>query len=86
MPAHSELKHHVDHMAFMLHEMQKELDNARAYANQNHAEVVERKQTLAILSKARKSLRSQHDKKDRIITRLCQKIATLEETIHDQEI
>ena len=36
MPGHPELKHHVDHLAFMLHEKQKELDNARAYANQNH--------------------------------------------------
>src|SRR3954469_18738762 len=33
MPGHPDLKHHVDHLAFMLHENQKELDNAHAYAN-----------------------------------------------------
>ena len=86
MPDHPELKHHVDHMDFMLHDTQKELDNAHDHVNQSNAEAVERKETIAILTKERKSLCSQHDKKDRIIARLRQKIATLEETIHDQEI
>ena len=86
MPAHPKLMHHVDHMDFMLHETQKELDNAHDHAKQSNAEAVERKETLAILTKERKSLHSQLNKKDRIIACLRQKIATLEETIHDQEI
>ena len=36
-PMHPELRHHVDHLDFMLHETHKELDNARAYANHRHS-------------------------------------------------
>ena len=42
LPSHPELKHHVDHLDFMLHKTHKELDTARAYANQNHAIAVEK--------------------------------------------
>ena len=33
MSPHSELKYHVEHLDYMLHETRKELDNARAHAN-----------------------------------------------------
>ena len=86
MPGHPELKHQVDNLDFMLYDRQMELDNARAYANHNHAIAVKKDQTLAILARERQSLRRQHDKKDRIIDRLRKKVATLEKTIREQEI
>ena len=33
MQPHPELKHHVEHLDFILYQTQKELDNAREYAN-----------------------------------------------------
>ena len=34
MPPHPELKYHVEHLDFMLHETRKELDNSRAHVSQ----------------------------------------------------
>src|SRR3954465_8870110 len=48
VPQHPELKHHVDHLSFMLYGRQKELDNACAYANHNYVIAVKKDQTLAI--------------------------------------
>ena len=56
VPGHPELKHQVDHLDLMLYDRQKELDNARAYANHNHAIAVRKDQTLAILAMERYSL------------------------------
>src|SRR4051812_24160611 len=36
-PHHPELKSQVDHLSFMMYDRQKELDNARAYANHKYA-------------------------------------------------
>src|SRR4051812_311772 len=36
VPQHPKLKHHVDHLSFMMYDRQKELDNARTYANHNY--------------------------------------------------
>ena len=86
MQGHPELKKHVDNLDFMLYDRQKELDNACAYANHNHAIAVKKDQTLTILAKEHQSLRRQRDKKDRTIDLLRKKVATLEKTIHEQEI
>ena len=86
MLSHPELKHHVDHMAFMLYETQKELDNARSYTNHNYAITVKKDQTIAILVKERKTFRRLRDKKDHIIARLRHKVTDLEETIHERDM
>src|SRR4051812_47108406 len=83
---HLELKHQVDQIDFMLYDRQKELDNARAYANHNHAIAVKKDQTLAIVVKDRKSLCHLRDKKDHIIALLCHKVSDLEETIHERDM
>ena len=33
VPGHAEMRHHAEHLDFMLHEVRKELDNSRAHAN-----------------------------------------------------
>ncbi|KAK1686257.1 hypothetical protein QYE76_047105 [Lolium multiflorum] len=55
--SHTQLKHHVEHLDFMLHETQKELDNSRVYANQTHLHLAEHADAIKILAKDRKSLR-----------------------------
>ena len=85
MPPHPELQYHVEHLDFMLHETRKELDNSRAYANQTHIEHAKMTDTINILAKERKALRHQRAKKDYIIARLRTRIASLEQTIKDQE-
>src|SRR3954469_16214551 len=86
VPVHPELKQQVDLLSFMLYDRQKELDNARAYANHNYAIAVKKDQTLAILAKERKSFGHLRDKKDRIIARLHHKVSDLEETIHGRDM
>src|SRR3954463_10452813 len=49
VPHHPELKHQVDHLSFMMYDRQKELDNARSYANHKYAIAVKKDQTIAIL-------------------------------------
>src|SRR3954469_15218972 len=77
VPYHPELKHQVDHLSFMLYDRQKDLDNARSYANHNHAIAVMKDQTIAILAKEHKTFRRLRDKKDRIIARLPHKVSDL---------
>ncbi|KAK1619766.1 hypothetical protein QYE76_025283 [Lolium multiflorum] len=38
---HPELRHHAEHLDFMLYQTQKDLDATRAYANQTHAHITE---------------------------------------------
>jgi len=85
VPGHPELRHHAEHLDFMLHEVRKELDNSRAHANQKHREHAEMKDAIKLLAKDRKSLRLQRTKKDSLIARLRTKIAALEQTVKDQE-
>ena len=75
---HPELRYHVEHQDFMLHETRKELDNSRAQANQTQLEHAKMKDTINLLAKDRKSLRQQRAKKDSIIARLRTRIAALE--------
>ena len=82
---HPELRYHVEHLDFMLHEVCKELDNSRDQANQTQVEHAKMKGTINILAKERRSLRQQRAKKDDTIARLRTKIAALEQTVKDQE-
>src|SRR3954469_23668144 len=85
-PYHHELKTQLDHLSFMMYDRQKELDNARAYANHKHAITVKKDQTIAMLVKDRKSRRRQLDNKEHIIARLRHRITDLEETIHERDM
>jgi hypothetical protein len=82
---HPKLKHHVDHLDFMLHETQKELDNARVYANQTHVALAQHADAIKMLAKDHKTLRHHRAKKDATIARLRAKIASLEATVKAQE-
>jgi uncharacterized protein (DUF3084 family) len=82
---HPELKYHVEHLDFMLHETRKELDNSRVYANQTHLHMSQQTEAIKMLAKDRKTLRQQRAKKDSTIARLRAKIASLEETVQAQE-
>ncbi|KAK1663352.1 hypothetical protein QYE76_051511 [Lolium multiflorum] len=82
---HPQLRHHVDHLDYMLYQTQKELDNSRAYANQTHMALAHHADAIKLLAKDRKSLRLQRAKKDATIARLRAKIVTLEATVKAQE-
>src|SRR3954470_16036642 len=85
-PYHHELKSQLDHLSFMMYDRQKELDNARSYANHKYAIAAQMDQTIAMLVKDRQSRRRQLDKKERIIARLRHWITDLEETIHERDM
>ncbi|KAK1682141.1 hypothetical protein QYE76_042989 [Lolium multiflorum] len=82
---HPQLRHHVDHLDYMLFQTQKELDNSRGYVNQTHFALTQHGQAIRMLNKDRKSLRLQRAKKDATIVRLRAKIAALEITVKVQE-
>ncbi|KAK1610717.1 hypothetical protein QYE76_034390 [Lolium multiflorum] len=82
---HPQLRHHVDHLDYMLFQTQKELDNSRGYANQTHFALAQHGEAIRMLNKDRKSLRLQRAKKDATIVRLRAKIAALEITVKAQE-
>ena len=85
LQSHPELKHHVKHLDFMLHKTQKELDNARVYANQTYLHIAQQTNAIKMLTRDRKTLRQQRAKKDATIARLRAKIASLEATVQTQE-
>src|SRR3954471_21003869 len=76
-PYHPELKSQLDHLSFMMYDRQKELDNARAYANHKYAIAKKKDQTITMLVKDHKSRRRQLDKKERVIARLRHRITDL---------
>ncbi|KAK1629005.1 hypothetical protein QYE76_003320 [Lolium multiflorum] len=82
---HPELRHHAEHLDFMLYQTQKDLDASRAYANQTHAHITEQGEAIKLLNNDRKSLRQQRAKKDATIRRLRARIASLEATVKAQE-
>ncbi|KAK1608146.1 hypothetical protein QYE76_031819 [Lolium multiflorum] len=82
---HPQLRHHVDHLDYMLFQTQKELDNSRGYANQTHMALAQHADAIKMLNQDRKSLRLQRAKKDATIVRLRAKIAALEITVKAQE-
>ncbi|KAK1694551.1 hypothetical protein QYE76_011248 [Lolium multiflorum] len=82
---HPELKYHVEHLDFMVHETRKELDNSRVYANQTHLHISQQTDAIKMLAKDHKSLHQQRAKKDATIARLRAKIVSLEATVKAQE-
>ncbi|KAK1683928.1 hypothetical protein QYE76_044776 [Lolium multiflorum] len=85
MSSHPQLKHHVEHLDFMLYHTQQDLDHSREYANQTHARIIEQGDCIKMLAKDRRTLRQQRAKKDATIDRLRAKIAALEATVKAQE-
>ncbi|KAK1615923.1 hypothetical protein QYE76_021440 [Lolium multiflorum] len=85
LPLHPQLRHHVDHLDFMLYHTQQDLDNARAYANQTHLALANHADAIKMLAKDRKTLRLQRAKRDATIERLRARIASLEATVKAQE-
>src|SRR3954467_7976105 len=50
-PYHHDLKTQLDHLSFMMYDRQKELDNARSYADHKYAISAKKDQTIAMLVK-----------------------------------
>ncbi|XP_071681542.1 uncharacterized protein [Lolium perenne] len=78
---HPEMRHHAEHLDFMLYHTQQDLDNARMYANQTHLALATHADAIKHLARERKKLRLQHAKKDATIARLRAQIASLEATM-----
>ncbi|KAK1613576.1 hypothetical protein QYE76_019093 [Lolium multiflorum] len=85
MSSHPQLRHHVEHLDFMLYHTQQDLDHSREYANQTHVRIIEQGDCIKMLAKDRRTLRQQRAKKDATINRLRAKIAALEATVKAQE-
>ncbi|KAK1680900.1 hypothetical protein QYE76_041748 [Lolium multiflorum] len=85
LPFHPVLRHHVDHLDFMLCETRTELDNSRGLANYAYAQMVQKDETIKVIAKERRTLRRVNAKQDYTINRLRAKIVALKETIRTQE-
>ncbi|KAK1696734.1 hypothetical protein QYE76_013431 [Lolium multiflorum] len=85
LQSHPQLRHHAEHLDYMLYHTQKELDNSRAYANQTHLALITHGDAIKQLSRDRNKLRLKCAKKDVTITRLRAQIASLEATVKAQE-
>ncbi|KAK1668865.1 hypothetical protein QYE76_057024 [Lolium multiflorum] len=84
LPFHPVLRHHVDHMDFMLFETRAELDNSRSAANHTHHQLNQYAETIKVIAKERRTLRQLVAKRDSTIHRLKAKLAVLKETIATQ--
>jgi hypothetical protein len=84
LPSHPQLRHHVDHLDFMLSETRIDLDNSREYANHTHIQLVQQADTIRVIARERRALRRANQKKDHAINRLKARIATLKATIAAQ--
>ena len=85
LQSHPELRHHAEHLDFMLYHTQLDLDNARMYANQTHLTLATHGDAIKMLSRDRNKLRLRCAKKDVTITRLRAQISSLEATVKAQE-
>ncbi|KAK1605040.1 hypothetical protein QYE76_028713 [Lolium multiflorum] len=85
LQSHPELRHHAEHLDFMLYHTQLDLDNARMYANQTHLALATHGDAIKMLSRDRNKLRLRCAKKDVTITRLRAQISSLEATVKAQE-
>lgn len=84
LPFHPVLRHHVDHLDFMLFETRAELDNSRAAANHTQQQPNQYAETIKVIAKERRTLRQLVAKRDSTIHRLKAKLAVLKETIATQ--
>ncbi|KAK1564123.1 hypothetical protein QYE76_037628 [Lolium multiflorum] len=85
LSSHPVLKIHVQHLDFMLHETRKELELTRVHNHRAQMTLAHHAEAIRMLAKDRKSLRLQRAKKDATISRLREKIRTLEVTVRTQQ-
>jgi hypothetical protein len=50
LPSHPQLRHHVDHLDFMLSETRIDLDNSREYANHTHIQLAQQADTIRVIA------------------------------------
>jgi hypothetical protein len=84
-PLHHELRHHVDHLDFMLYSTQQEADRAYAKANLDHFALLQARGTIELLAKERRHLRRQRQARDDTIKKLKAKVTELKDFISDLE-
>ncbi|KAK1608912.1 hypothetical protein QYE76_032585 [Lolium multiflorum] len=85
LSSHPVLKHHVEHLDFMLHETRKDLEQTRVHAHRAQMALAHHADAIRLLAKDRRTLRLQRAKKDATIARLREKIRTLEATVRSQQ-
>ncbi|KAK1665174.1 hypothetical protein QYE76_053333 [Lolium multiflorum] len=85
LPFHPVLRHHVDHLDFMLCETRTALDNSRGLTNYAYLQMIQKDETIKVIAKERRTLRRENAKKDYAIHRLKAKVAAMKETIKTQE-
>ncbi|KAK1650420.1 hypothetical protein QYE76_068225 [Lolium multiflorum] len=85
LSSHPVLKHHVEHLDFMLHETRKDLELTRVHAHRAQMALAHHADAIRLLAKDRRSLRLQRAKKDATIARLRETIRTLEITVRTQQ-
>jgi cell division protein FtsB len=84
-PLHHELRHHVDHLDFMLYSTQQEVDRAHANANLDHFALLQARGTIKLLAKERRHLRRQRQARNDTIGKLKAKVTELKDYISDFE-
>ncbi|KAK1697137.1 hypothetical protein QYE76_013834 [Lolium multiflorum] len=84
LPYHPVLRHHVDHLDYMLYETRSALSNSRSAANHTQQQLNQYADTIKVIAKERRTLRQLVAKRDATIHRLKTKIAVLKETISTQ--
>ncbi|KAK1696672.1 hypothetical protein QYE76_013369 [Lolium multiflorum] len=84
LPYHPVLRHHVDHLDYMLYETRSTLSNSRSAANHTQQQLNQYADTIKVIAKERRTLRQLVAKRDATIHRLKTKIAVLKETISTQ--
>ncbi|KAK1665043.1 hypothetical protein QYE76_053202 [Lolium multiflorum] len=84
LSSHPVLKIHVEHLDFMLHETRKDLELTRVHAHRAQMALAHHADAIRLLAKDRRSL-LQRAKNVATITRLREKIRTLEVTVRTQQ-
>jgi hypothetical protein len=69
-PLHHELRHHVDHLDYMLYYNQQEADRACTKANLDHLALLEARNTITLFARERRRLRRQRQERDDTIAEL----------------
>ena len=85
LSSHPVLKIHVQHLDFMLHETRKDLVLTRVHSHRAQMALAHHADAIRLLAKDRRSLRLQRAKNVATITRLREKIRTLEVTVRTQQ-
>ncbi|KAK1608761.1 hypothetical protein QYE76_032434 [Lolium multiflorum] len=75
LPYHPVLRHHVDHLDFMLCETRTAMDNSRGLTNYAYNQMLQKDETIKVITKEHRALRRENAKKDYAIHRLKAKMA-----------